>query len=69
MLYGEGSSHAWTEVLCRGYWYGFDPTNRKIVNDEYIRVSCGRDSSDCLLITGTMNGEAKQTQSEYTKVK
>lgn len=68
MLYGEGSSHAWAEVLCRGYWYGFDPTNRKIVNDEYIRVSCGRDSGDCLVITGTMNGEAKQTQSEHTKV-
>lgn len=68
MLLGEGGSHAWTEVLCRGYWYGFDPTNRKLVNDEYIRISCGRDASDCPVITGTMNTEASQTQTERCKV-
>ena len=68
MLLGEGSSHAWTEVLCRGYWYGFDPTNRKLVNDEYIRVSCGRDAGDCLVITGVMNGEATQNQQELVRV-
>lgn len=68
MLLGEGGSHAWTEVLCRGYWYGFDPTNRKLVNDEYIRISCGRDASDCPVITGTMNTEASQIQTERCKV-
>lgn len=68
MLLGEGGSHAWTEVLCCGYWYGFDPTNRKLVNDEYIRISCGRDAGDCSVISGTMNGGAVQQQSELVKV-
>ena len=68
MLMGEGASHAWVEVLCRGYWYGFDPTNRKLVNDEYIRVSGGRDASDCNVISGTMNWGAKQTQQERSVV-
>lgn len=69
MLLGEGGSHAWTEVLCRGYWYGFDPTNRKLVNDEYIKISCGRDYSDCLVISGTMNGSEVQNQSEHVIVR
>lgn len=37
IMQGEGASHAWTEVLCNGYWYGFDPTNNKLVDDEYIK--------------------------------
>ncbi len=69
MLMGEGGSHAWVEVLCRGYWYGFDPTNRKLVNDEYIRVSCGRDAADCQVISGTLNGEAVQKQEEWVVVR
>ena len=69
MLLGEGGSHAWVEVLCNKYWYGFDPTNCKLVNDEYIKVSCGRDSSDCPVISGTMNGSASQKQIEHVIVK
>ena len=68
MMLGEGSSHAWVEVLCNGYWYGFDPTNRKLVNDEYIRVSCGRDSNDCSVIKGSFYGIVTQKQSETVTV-
>lgn len=68
MMIGEGSSHAWVEVLCNGYWYGFDPTNNKLVDDDYIRVSCGRDSSDCAIIRGVFYGIAEQKQSEQVTV-
>lgn len=68
MMLGEGSSHAWVEALCNGYWYGFDPTNNKLVNDEYIRVSCGRDSSDCSIIRGSFYGYGVQKQSESVTV-
>ena len=64
MMAGEGCSHAWVEALCNGYWYGFDPTNNKLVNDEYIRVSCGRDSGDCSVIRGNFYGRVTQRQTE-----
>ena len=64
IMIGEGSSHAWVEALCNGYWYGFDPTNNKLVNDEYIRVSCGRDSGDCSVIRGNFYGCVSQRQTE-----
>ena len=68
MMQGEGSSHAWAEALCNGYWYGFDPTNHKLVNDDYIRVSCGRDSGDCSVIRGSFYGCVTQKQTENVKV-
>lgn len=68
MLLGEGASHAWVEALCNGYWYGFDPTNALLVNDDYIRVSCGRDSGDCSIIRGTFYGLAAQVQHEQVIV-
>lgn len=68
MTLGEGASHAWVEALCNGYWYGFDPTNNKLVNDEYIRVSCGRDSGDCSIIRGTFYGLVAQMQQERVVV-
>ncbi len=64
MLLGEGASHAWVEVLCRGCWYGMDPANGLLVDDRYIRVSCGRDSRDCAVIRGSFLGSAVQTQQE-----
>lgn len=68
MLVGEGASHAWVEALCGGYWYGFDPTNDLLVDDSYIRVSCGRDSADCAIIRGTFLGLAAQVQRETVTV-
>ena len=68
MMLGEGASHAWVEAFCRGYWYGFDPTNNKLVNDEYIKVSYGRDSSDCPVIKGNFYGNGMQTQKEEVNV-
>ena len=69
MLMGEGASHAWVEALCGNWWYGFDPTNDLLVDDSYIRVSCGRDSADCAIIRGTFLGWAVQMQREQVIVK
>lgn len=69
MLVGEGASHAWVEALCGNWWYGFDPTNDLLVDDSYIRVSCGRDSADCAIIRGTFLGWAVQMQREQVIVK
>lgn len=62
MLEGEGESHAWVEVLCNGFWYGFDPTNNLLINKSYIKISHGRDYSDCIVSRGVFYGDAKQTQ-------
>lgn len=69
MTTGEGSSHAWVEALCKGYWYGFDPTNDALVDGNYIRVAVGRDSGDCGVIRGTFYGQVEQSQSEHVWVR
>lgn len=62
MLEGEGESHAWTEILSNGIWYGLDPTNNLLVNKSYIKISHGRDYSDCIVSRGVFYGSANQTQ-------
>lgn len=62
MLEGEGESHAWVEVLCNGFWYGLDPTNDLLVDKSYIKISHGRDYSDCIVSRGVFYGIANQTQ-------
>lgn len=59
-MLGEGSTHAWVEVLREEKWIGMDPTNRRMVNDEYITVSAGRDANDCPVNRGIFSGMAKQ---------
>jgi len=62
LMLGEGVTHAWIEVLCKGYWYGFDPTNNLLVNDDYIKFSHGRDYEDCLVNKGFFTGVTAQHQ-------
>lgn len=62
MFVGEGETHAWVEVLCNGSWYGYDPTNNKKVDEEYIKISSGRDASDCSVNKGIFIGIANQQQ-------
>ena len=62
MMQGEGASHAWVEACCKGYWYGFDPTNNLLVDDQHIKFSHGRDYGDCMINKGFFIGDTKQTQ-------
>lgn len=62
MLMGEGLSHAWVEVCSEGRWYALDPTNNLIVDDQHIRISKGRDYSDCIINQGIFTGLAAQKQ-------
>lgn len=55
---GEGESHAWTEVLVDGMWYGFDPTADRPVGPLHIKVSHGRDFDDCRINRGVFVGAA-----------
>lgn len=60
MLAGEGQSHAWVEVLHRGIWTAFDPTNCLIVSDQHIKLSHGRDAQDCTINRGIFRGQGQQ---------
>ena len=62
MMMGEGSSHAWVEVWDDKRWIGYDPTNKKLVNEDYIKISNGRDFADCLVNQGIFTGNVMQTQ-------
>lgn len=60
MMAGEGASHAWVEIWHNGCWYGMDPTNNCMVNDNYIKISHGRDYKDCLVERGMFVGKGCQ---------
>jgi transglutaminase-like putative cysteine protease len=66
MMKGEGFSHAWVEVAISGSWIGFDPTNDKMVDETYIKISCGRDYRDCIVNRGVFYGNV--TQNQHIKV-
>lgn len=69
MMAGEGESHAWVEANCNGYWYGIDPTNNLLVNENYIKMSHGRDYEDCMISRGVFtNPYAVQTMSVSVRV-
>lgn len=61
-MIGEGATHAWVEIMCHGYWYGLDPTNCLMVDENYIKLSHGRDYNDCAVIRGSFYGMAHQQQ-------
>ena len=41
-------------------WPGLDPTNNKVVNEQYIRIAIGRDYDDVAPIRGTFYGGGKR---------
>lgn len=68
MMIGEGASHAWVEIVKEGKWYAFDPTNDKLVDEDYIKLGVGRDAADCQINRGLMHGGGAQTQTVSVKV-
>lgn len=69
MMKGEGESHAWVEAHLLGYWYGFDPTNNRLVDGEYIKISHGRDHADCIVSRGVFTNRTEETLDIHIKVK
>lgn len=62
MMVGEGVSHAWVEICDGGRWFQLDPTNRVVVTDSHIKISSGRDCSDCIINQGVFTGRVRQRQ-------
>lgn len=49
------ASHAWAEVYLPYLgWRGFDPTNGCLVNQDHIRIACGRNFRDATPFSGTI---------------
>ena len=68
MMVGEGETHAWVEVYHEGSWYGVDPTNNRLADENYIIISRGRDFADCGINRGLLTGGGMQTQTVSLKV-
>lgn len=57
VMRGSQASHAWVEVfLPQAGWIGLDPTNNKVVNEQYIVIATGRDYDDVAPVRGTFYG-------------
>lgn len=55
-------THAWVEIYEDGYWIGFDPTHKVLVDERYIKLSVGRDYQDAALDKGVFIGAVEQQQ-------
>lgn len=67
-MIGEGATHAWLEIYAGGQWIGIDPTNNRVVDDQYIKLSEGRDASDCIVDKGVFFGNVDQHQTVWVRV-
>lgn len=52
LMVNEALTHAWVEVYANGRWCGLDPTNNRLVDEDYVILSTGRDYTDCLVNKG-----------------
>jgi hypothetical protein len=69
-LIGSAAMHAWVEAFVPGKgWYGFDPTNNLLVDENYIKTAHGVDYSDCNPIKGVLKTSGENRTSYHVKVK
>lgn len=73
-LVGEGGSHAWVEVLHphpdgSDTWMaeGWDPTQNRRTNADYLVVAVGRDYADAAPLSGTFVGKGATSTLSVTK--
>jgi transglutaminase-like putative cysteine protease len=66
---GEGATHAWVEYHDGAVWRALDPTHNKPVQTDYVKLSHGRDFSDCSIERGVFIGAAEQAMEINVKVK
>lgn len=63
VMAGETATHAWVEFFTNNRWYGIDPTNDLLVDDNYVMFARGRDYHDTLVNKGIFYGvNINQTQ-------
>jgi len=61
-LQGADASHAWASVLLPELgWVDIDPTNDRLVDDDYVVTAWGRDYSDVPPLRGVMFTESKKS--------
>jgi transglutaminase-like putative cysteine protease len=64
-----GETHAWVDVqVSKGLFCGIDPTRDKLVDENYIALSQGRDFKDCSVERGIFKGTCQQTQTINLKM-
>lgn len=68
LVIGEGATHAWVEVWADGCWTGIDPTNNRLADETYIKITHGRDFGDSAIDRGCFIGSAVQRQEIHVKV-
>jgi transglutaminase-like putative cysteine protease len=58
---GFGQTHAWCELLFPSEgWIGFDPANRCVINDHFVKVATGRHFHDVPPNKGIYRGNAEE---------
>jgi transglutaminase-like putative cysteine protease len=62
-LQGADASHAWASVLLPELgWVDVDPTNDRIVDDDYVVTAWGRDYTDVPPLKGVIFTESKKSR-------
>jgi transglutaminase/protease-like cytokinesis protein 3 len=66
---GSAVMHAWVEALVPNQgWFGFDPTNNLLTDDNYIKTAHGADYSDCSPIKGVLRTSGEHNTNYGVKV-
>jgi transglutaminase-like putative cysteine protease len=64
-----GETHAWVEAkISKEQYCGIDPTRDKLVDENYITLSRGRDFRDCSVERGIFQGACRGTQTINLKM-
>ena len=57
---GAEASHAWCEAYLPPHgWVGFDPTNARLINDDFVKIAVGRDYRDVSPVRGVYKGASQ----------